>query len=236
MFCRAQIVPMPSDFNKLLSQRRSIRAYKTDPVDRLVVERICRAARRAPSGANLQPGKFHVLSGTALDSLKTRLDKAHQDGTPIEQEYSYFPKVMSADLKDRQRRAGFALYEALGIAKRDVKGRREQFARNYRFFDAPVGIVVTIDRDMGKGCFMDLGMSLMTFLLAAENEGLGATGIGALANYGGVVHDHLHLPDDEMVVCGIAVGVADMSAEVNHFRTERLALEEFSSFSGFERK
>ncbi|KAG1649044.1 Chloronitrobenzene nitroreductase [Nymphon striatum] len=106
---------------------------------------------------------------------------------------------MTPDLKDRQRRAGYALYESLGIGRRDVSGRRKQFAKNYAFFGAPVGVVVTIERAMGKGCFMDLGMAIMAFFLGAEDEGFGTTGIGALANYGPIVHEHLNLPEDEMV-------------------------------------
>ncbi|KAG1649043.1 Chloronitrobenzene nitroreductase [Nymphon striatum] len=113
---------------------------------------------------------------------------------------------MTPDLKDRQRRAGYALYESLGIGRRDVSGRRKQFAKNYAFFGAPVGVVVTIERAMGKGCFMDLGMAIMAFFLGAEDEGFGTTGIGALANYGPIVHEHLNLPEDEMVIaqlCGL---------------------------------
>lgn len=225
---------MPSGFSELLVKRRSIRAFKNDRIDRATLERLCKAARCAPSGANLQPGRFHVLTGSALEALKARLLQAQEDGTPISKEYSYFPERMSATLKERQRRAGYALYEALGIQRKDIAGRRGQFAKNYAFFDAPVGVVVTIDRDMGAGCFMDLGMAIMAFLLSAEDEGLGATGIGALANYGPIVHEHLGLSDDELVVCGIAVGVPDMEARVNQFRTERSALEEFTSFRGFE--
>jgi nitroreductase len=175
-----------------------------------------------------------MLTGAPLTALSARLEQANAENTPVDLEYSYFPEMMSPALKDQQRKAGFALYEALGIARRDVAGRRAQFAKNYRFFDAPVGIVVTIDRDMGKGCFMDLGMAIMAFLLAAEDAGLGTTGIGALANYGGVVHDHLNLPADELVVCGIAVGVADQTAAVNQFRTERLPLDAFTTFRGFD--
>ena len=225
---------MSSDFATLIAARRSVRAFTSAPVDRSAIKEICRAARRAPSGANLQPGKFHVLAGAALSELKKQLRTAVEDGTPFDREYSYFPDKMSPELKSRQRQAGYALYEALGIARRDVEARKRQFDRNYAFFDAPVGVVVTIDRDMGKGCFMDLGMALMSFLLAAEDRGFGATGIGALANYGSVVHRHLSLPQSELVVCGIAVGVIDERAPVNHFRTERLTLEEFTTFSGFD--
>jgi nitroreductase len=225
---------MQSPFQNLLSHRHSVRAFTKDPVPKADLEQICQAARKAPSGANLQPGKFHVLTGAALTRLTGALHEAQDRNEPTVSEYSYFPVPMPADLKARQRAAGYALYQALGIAKRDVAGRRAQFARNYAFFDAPVGVVVTIDRRMGKGCFMDLGMSIMSFLLAAEDRGLGATGIGALANYGHVVHDHLALPENEMVVCGIAVGKRDEAAPVNQFRTDRDALEVFTSFHGFD--
>lgn len=225
---------MRADLLEILEQRHSIRAYTNDRIERATLERICSAARRAPSGANLQPGKFHVLTGTALQALIDRLLMAQDTGEPISSEYSYFPERMSRALKDRQRRAGYALYEALGIERRDVQRRRAQFARNYAFFGAPVGVVVTIERAMGKGCFMDLGMAIMTFLLSAEDEGLGTSGIGALANYGPIVHEHLNLPEDELVVCGIAVGFADKGAKVNQFRTERCSLAEFTTFRGFE--
>lgn len=223
-----------TDFDRLTAQRHSVRAFTDQPVSRAQMEQICTIARRAPSGANLQPGRFHVLTGAALSDLSARLLAAIDAGAPIETQYSYFPHPMPAPLKARQRAAGYALYQALGIERRDVQGRRDQFARNYEFFGAPVGIVVTIDQAMGKGCFMDLGMSIMSLLLAAQSLGLGATGIGALANYGSVVHGALELPKDELVVCGVAVGHPDRTAPVNQFRTQRAELPEFSSFRGFD--
>ncbi len=225
---------MQSQLDKLLNERRSIRAYTDARVDQDVVAQICRAARRAPSGANLQPGKFHALSGAPLGALKRTLQQTLESGAATETEYSYFPDTMSDVLKARQRAAGYALYEALGIARRDVDGRRAQFAHNYAFFDAPVGVIVTIDRSMGKGCFMDLGMALMAFLLAVEDRGLGATGIGAIANYGSVVHHHLGLPVDELVVCGIALGVPDRTAPVNQCRTARADVSDYATFQGFD--
>ncbi|WP_298257965.1 nitroreductase [uncultured Litoreibacter sp.] len=224
---------MQPEFETLLKDRRSIRAFTSAGVDRTAVERICAAARRAPSGANLQPGKFHVLTGQPLAALTATLARASAENRPVDNEYSYFPDPMPAELKDRQRKAGYALYNALGIARRDVAARRAQFDRNYAFFGAPVGVVVTIERTAGKGCFMDLGMSIMTFLLAAQSMKLGATGIGALANYGTLVHQTLDLPADELVVCGIALGHPDLRAPVNTFRTERAELDEFTSFRGF---
>lgn len=224
---------MEHDLGALMRQRHSVRAYLDRPVPRAVVEEICRLARTAPSGANLQPGRFHVLTGAALADLVAGLQAVLESGVAESSEYSYFPDPMPAALKARQRAAGYALYQALGIERRDLEGRRAQFGRNYAFFGAPVGVVVTIDRAMGKGCFMDLGMSLMGFLLAAEAQGLGATGIGALANYGPEVHRLLDLPAEEMVVCGIALGWPDPDAPENRFRTEREDLPAFTSFRGF---
>ena len=218
----------------LLRLRRSTRGYLPDAVPRADVERILQAARRAPSGANLQPGRFHALSGAPLKALGAELIAASQAGREIVSEYSYFPPQMGEALKAKQRAAGYALYAALGIAKRDLAGRRTQFDRNYAFFDAPVGIVVTIDRAMGKGCFMDLGMALMALQLAATDLGYGCCGIGALANYGDLVAEHLGLPIDEMVVCGLALGRADPQAAVNGFETARDPLDAFAQFQGFE--
>ena len=223
----------PDDLDALLSARRSVRAFRPDPVPRATVARLIELARTAPRGANRQPGRFHARAGPALAGLAATLSEAAAAGRPAVAEYSYFPDPMSPDLKDLQRAAGYALYAALGIDRRDTAGRRAQFARNYRFFDAPVGIVVTIDRAMGKGCFMDLGMAIATLLIAAEARGLGACGIGALANYGDLVHRHLDLPDSEMVVCGIALGHADPDHPANRVRTERRPLDAFATFRGF---
>ncbi|SEN76383.1 nitroreductase [Palleronia pelagia] len=219
---------------ELLARRRSVRAFRDTPVPRAEIEAILTAARQAPSGANLQPGRFIALTGAPLAALTDALTGAAAEGRPHVSQYSYFPDDMTPDLKERQRAAGYALYQALGIARRDVAGRRAQFARNYRFFDAPVGIVVTIRADMGKGCFMDLGLSMMALMLAAEDRGLGTSGIGALANHGDVAAEQLGLPGGEIVVCGIALGHADPDAPVNAVRTERLPLAEYADLRGFD--
>jgi nitroreductase len=213
--------------------RRSVRGYLNRQVPRDTVARILAAAREAPSGANLQPGRFHVLTAGPLDGLRAALAAAIADGRPMVAEYSYFPEPMPPHLKARQREAGYALYRALGIERRDIEGRRRQFERNYRFFDAPVGIVVTIERGMGKGCFMDLGMALHALMAAAASEGLATCGIGALAHYGDLVAGALSLPEGELVVCGVALGFADRADPVNGVHTSRLALEEFATFRGF---
>jgi len=225
---------IPASLEEILHQRHSVRGFLPDPVSRATIAELLTLSRLAPSGANLQPGEFHVLTGKALSALVNTLDAAIDAGKPEVAEYSYFPAPMPAALKARQHAAGFALYKALGITRRDTQARRDQFRRNYRFFDAPVGIVVSIQRDMGKGGFMDLGMTLMSLFLAAEARGLGASGIGALAKHADVVHDALELAPSDMVVCGIALGKPDPDSAVNECRTEREQLDNYSSFHGFE--
>lgn len=217
----------------LLRDRRSVRAFLPDPVPEAEVARLLRAARRAPSGANLQPGRFHALTGAPLAALCAALSETVKAGRPPVAEYSYFPQPMPPELKARQRAAGYALYAALGIGRRDLGGRRAQFLRNYAFFSAPVGIVVTIRPDMGKGCFMDLGMALMALMLAAEDMGYATCGIGALANHADVVHAQLGLGADEMVVCGMALGRPAPGAPENRVQTARDPLEDFATLRGF---
>lgn len=218
----------------LLDQRRSTRAYLSDPVPKDTVAHILRAARKAPSSANLQPGRFHALGGVALTGLSEVIIQAIDAGRPQVAEYTYFPRRMPSELQAKRRAAGYALYDALGIEKRDLEARTSQFKKNYRFFDAPVGIVVTIHKDLGQGCFMDLGMAVMALMLEAQELGYATCGIGALGNYGDLVHDHLKLNSDELVICGIALGKANLAAPENQFETERDSLETFASFQGFD--
>lgn len=224
---------MGRDLSTLLSARKSVRGFQNRPVDLQEVRTILRLARSAPSSANLQPGRFHVLSGGVLDDLRTDLQHAAEAGRPQVSEFSYFPTPMGPENRSRRRLAGQALYMALGITRRDIAGRKLQFSRNYAFFSAPVGIVVTIERQMGKGCFMDLGMSIMALLCAAEERGLATCCIGALANHADVVHAMLGLPPDEMVVCGVALGYEDDAHPANSVKTARDDLDSFATFRGF---
>lgn len=217
----------------VLAARRSTRGFLPRAVHRETVEAILTDARRAPSGANLQPGRFIALTGAPLRALSGALGKAIAEGRPQVAEYSYFPTPMPPELKARQRATGYALYEALGIERRDLDGRRAQFEMNYRFFDAPVGIVVTVDRAMGKGCYMDLGMALMALLTSAQARGLNTCGLGALAHHGDVVHEALALPERELVVCGIALGHGDPDHPANRLRTTREPIEVFAELRGF---
>jgi nitroreductase len=211
----------------LMHARRSVRAFRTDPVPEATLHALLRAARRAPSGANLQPGGFIGVRGEPRQRLSAALTAAWRAGEPEREDYGYFPRPMPHALRRRQVAAAQALYGALGIAREDRAGRDGQFARNFTFFDAPEALIVTIDRRFGPGGYMDLGMALHGFMLAAEAHGLASCAIGALASYPDLVRRELGLGDGEAIVCGLALGHADADAPVNRTVTERDGLEVF---------
>lgn len=212
---------------QLVQQRHSVRAYLPTKVPDEVLHALLISARQAPSGANLQPGAFVRVQGDARARLSTRLVEHWRAGLQEEEDYGYFPQPMPLSLRKRQMAAALALYGALGIARDDRAGRDAQFERNFHFFDAPVALLVTIDRAFGSGGYMDLGMALYGLMLAAQASGLASCAIGALASYPQLIRSTLQLNASRVIVCGLALGYADPDAAVNHTRTTRCALAEF---------
>lgn len=209
--------------------RRSMRGFSSETVPTDMLERILVQARQAPSGANLQPGKFIALQGGARTRLSANLIEAWRCGQHEKEDYDYFPQPMPMRLRRRQVAAAQALYGALGIAREDRAARDGQFERNFCFFDAPVALLVTIDREFGSGGYMDLGMTLYGLMLAAHAEGLGSCAIGALASYPSLIRATLGLDESVSIVCGIALGFPDPHAPVNGTITERSPLHEYFS-------
>jgi len=223
------LAPLEDDYEALARARHSVRAFLPRPVPEALLERLLTTARLAPSGANLQPGRFWAVQGAARERLVAALCQAWRDQVPEAEDYGYFPRPMPLQLRKRQVAAAQALYGALGVARGDGEGRALQFERNFRFFDAPVALVVTIERDFGAGGYMDLGMCLHGLMLAAQAQGLASCAIGALASYPQIVRAALGLPESEAVVCGLALGWEDAQAPVNRTRTEREPLARYFS-------
>lgn len=212
---------------QLVQARRSTRAYLPDPVPDALLHQILASARQAPSGGNLQPGQFIAVRGPLREALSQALLADWQGQVPEREDYGYFPRPMPMTLRKRQAASAQALYGAIGVARDDRAGRDAQFARNYRFFDAPVALVVTIDARFGAGGYMDLGMALYGLQLAAAAQGLGSCAIGALASYPDTVRRVLALDGGEHIVCGLALGWPDATAAVNRAQTGRSALTEY---------
>ena len=219
-------------FSQLVAQRRSVRAYLPTPVADDVLHDVLMQARLAPSGANLQPGTLVHVRGAVREALTADVLEAWQHGREETEDYSYFPQPMPHTLRRRQVAAAQALYGALGVARDDRAGRDAQFEKNFRFFDAPVALIVTMPQDMGSGCYMDLGMTLYGLMLAAQDQGLATCAIGAMASYPNLIRHRLGLDASSHIVCGIALGYADSQAPVNQTQTTRCALDEYFKVIG----
>ena len=219
--------------SEAVQARHSVRAFSDRPVTREHVESLLERARQAPSGGNLQPWHVYVLGGERLDEFKALMaSKLQQQPTGEGSEYDVYPPRLKEPYRTRRFRCGAALYESLGIAHEDKLARLRQFANNYGFFGAPVGLFFAIDRTMQEGQWSDLGMFIQTLMLLAVEEGLATCPQEAWAIWHRTVADFVDLPDHLMLFCGMALGYADRDHPVNGWRTERAPLDEFVEWHG----
>ena len=216
-----------------ITSRHSIRAFLPTPVPRATIEAILAVAARAPSGTNTQPWHVYVLAGAARDTLSARVAAAYDD--PVErathsEEYPYYPTEWRSPFIDRRRKVGWDLYGLLGIAKTDKERMHAQHRRNYEFFDAPVGLMFTIDRVMRQGSWLDFGMFLQSVMVAARGVGLDTCPQAAWTPFHRLIMPMLGAPDEEQLVCGMSLGHADPDAIENTLVTERERVAAFTRF------
>lgn len=213
--------------------RHSMRAFLPTPVPKATVEAILRVASRAPSGTNTQPWQVHVLTGAALRRLSERILAVYDDPEELaqhQQEYAYYPEEWAPPYVDRRRKVGWDLYGLLGIGKADKARMHQQHGRNYRFFDAPVGLIFSIDRVMQQGSWLDYGMFLQNIMVAARARGLHTCPQAAFTQFHRVIAEELQFRPEQMLVCGMALGYADPAAAENNLVTERAPVEAFARF------
>lgn len=220
---------------ELIAGRRSVRAFLPAPVAPSLVERILDVAARAPSGTNMQPWRAYVLAGAVKADLERDLLAAH-DGEPAlgrVSEYEYYPNPFFEPYLGRRRKVGYDMYGVLGIGRDEKDRMHAQHGRNLVFFDAPVGLMFTLHRGLKIGSWLDYGMFLENIMIAARAHGLETCPQAAFAPFHATIRAHLPLGDDEMVVCGMALGYEDTNAAVNRLRTERVPARDFTTFLGF---
>jgi nitroreductase len=219
--------------DKAITSRRSVRAFLPAQVAREDIEAILEVATRAPSGSNIQPWKVYVLTGPTRDRLSAEILRAHNDpelGKQHTEEYAYYPRKWVSPYLERRRKIGWDLYTLLGLTRENKAGMHAQHGRNYRFFDAPAGMIFTIDRVMDQGSWLDYGMFLQNIMTAARGRGLDTCPQAAFTPYHRIIAEVLQLPANEMVVCGMALGYADESKIENSLVTEREPVSNFVKF------
>lgn len=219
--------------DEALRARKSVRAFKSDPVPLSLVREILELAARAPSGTNIQPWKVHVVSG----DVRTRLEAevlAHRETNPPDAT-AEFPRTSKRKepYTSRMRKLGKDMYSLIGIPKGDQAANWAQWGRNYKFFDAPVGLIFTIDKDLDAMSFLDIGMFIQSLMLVAKARGLDTCAQGAWNNYWAATRRVLNVPEDEYIICGVSLGYEDTSSPVNTLVSEREPLESFATFHGF---
>lgn len=227
--------PEQKIIDEAIRSRRSIRAFKPTPVAREDVEAILDVASRAPSGSNTQPWKVYVLTGETRQRLSQRILDTYLDPEQVKdhtEEYAYYPRQWVSPYVDRRRKIGWDLYALLGLTRENKAGMQAQHGRNYAFFDAPVGLIFTIDRVMEQGSWLDYGMFLQNVMVAARARGLDTCPQAAFTQFHRVIADVLQLPASEQVVCGMALGFADEERVENSLETERAPVSDFARFLG----
>ena len=219
--------------DEALKARKSVRAFRPDPVPLDLVREILELARCSPSGTNIQPWKVHVVTGETRRRLEEEV-LAHRETRPADAS-AEFPRTSKRKepYTTRMRTLGKAMYGLLGIPKGDEAANWRQWGRNYQFFDAPVGLIFTIDKDLDAMSFIDIGIFMQSIMLAAKSRGLDTCSQGAWNSFWSVTRRVLNVPGDEYIVCGMSLGYADEAAPVNTLVAEREPLDSFATFHGF---
>jgi nitroreductase len=227
----------PASVDAAIEGRLSVRAFLPKPVPRDTIEHLLRVASRAPSGTNTQPWKVYVLQGASRDALVQKVCAAHDAiranpalAEQYQEAYDYYPRQWVSPYIDRRRENGWGLYGLLGITKGDKDKMHAQHQRNFKFFDAPVGLMFTVDKIMGGGALVDTGMFMQNLMVAARAHGLDTCPQAAWNNFASIILPHVGAGENEMLVCGMALGYADPSDKVNTFVTPREPVQDFTTW------
>lgn len=220
-----------------ITSRMSVRAFTKENVSKEVIFKLLNISARAPSGTNTQPWKVYVVEGAPLRDLCEKVCAAYDSiatnpelAKEYQPSYDYYPAKWFSPYIDRRRENGWGLYGLLGITKGDKDKMHAQHRKNFEAFGAPVCLFFTIDKGLGKGSMLDYGMFLQNIMVAARGEGLDTCPQAAWNDYAKIILPAIGAHENEMLVCGMALGYADKNALVNSFHTPRVAAEDFTSW------
>lgn len=213
-----------------IRERRSTRAFLDKPVKHGILHTILETASWAPSGVNTQPWNVVVLGKEKIHTLSEALISARRNGTEPNPDYSYYPQHWKEPYISRRRSCGLKLYHAMGIGPKDKQQQLEAWSRNYRFFDAPVGLLFFLERDMQTGSWMDMGMFMQSIMLAAKEFGLDTCPQASLAEYPDIVRTMLEMDRNWLLLAGMAMGYADPASPLNQYRLSRESVDSFSQW------
>jgi nitroreductase len=220
-----------------ICSRHSVRAFLDTPIETQVIKDILTVASRAPSGTNTQPWKVYVVTGQKRAELIDRVCSAQIElyqnpelAAQYKETFAYYPETWISPFIDRRRENGWGLYGLLGIQKTEREKMAAQQLRNFQLFDAPVALCFTVNKIMGIGAKMDISMMIQNVMIAAKARGLDTCPQAAWNHFHAIVLDVLDAPENEDLVCTVALGYADPNHIVNTFITPREPVENFTVF------
>jgi len=216
------------DLIKAILERKSVRAFKPDPVPKEKIEEILRLAVQAPSAVNLQPWEFTIVAGEERERLSRRLIKSYQ-----EKRISCGPGAVKPLPKTYAKRGAKTLGEMKPFFQ-EMNVRPDQFINegSCNFYGAPVAIIICVDDSFSKGRLVDIGVVLGYLLLTAHDFGMGTCPIGLIAAYEDEVKDMLNIPESKNVVVGVALGYPDWESPINRFKAPKDNLEKMIRWIG----
>lgn len=210
-----------------ITSRRSVRGYTDQSVPMSTIDHILEASARAPSGTNMQPWQVTVVTGAAKARITDGVMAARRSGEVHKAEYQYYPKMFPEPYITRRRKVGWDMYGLVDIKKGDTERMTAQHDQNFTFFEAPVGLFFTIHKSLEIGSWLDYGMFIQNVMTAARVEGLHTCAQAAWADFHQIIRRELGMPEDQTVVCGMALGYEDTTAPINALRTVRAPLEDW---------
>jgi nitroreductase len=213
--------------SQAIATRKSIRAFKNDPISNQTLADLLTKSARTPSGGNVQPWRIFVINDQAMIRFKQYVLDHSQ---PEEPAYSIYPAKLTEPYRSSRFLVGEQMYALLGIPREDKPARLRRLAENFQFFGAPAAIFCFVDRQMGLPQWSDLGMFLQSFMLLAKEAGLDTCAQESWAAKPRTVSEFVKAPDELRLFCGVAIGKADQEAPVNDLVSEREPLENFTTF------
>ena len=218
------------NIKQLIESRYSVRSFLDKDVGFEKVKSILDTANSAPSGGNIQPWKVYVLGNISKNELVTQALNNYDTGVQEDIEYEIYPKPLAEEYKKRRSQCAADMYDALSIARDDIDTRLKQVRENFKFFGAPIGMIVTIDKSFAQNGWGHVGMFLQNLWLTAISEGLGVCLQESWSIYPKTVKKVIDCPDNEMIWCGIAMGYPNNEDPINNYRTSRDSIDTFASF------
>lgn len=216
--------------SEALRHRKSVRAFTTQTVDESLIKEVLTSAGHAPSGVNTQPWQVHVLTGNSKQTLQSKLEKEFREGVKMNMDYQYYPIEWIEPFRSRRKECGLQMYSALSITREDKLKQQDQWAANYRSFDAPVMMLFSMNKVFETGSYLDFGIFLQSLMLAATEQGLATCPQVSLSEYPDIIKPFLSLNTDAQLICGMAMGYEKTEAAINSYRTSRVSIDDWAQF------